>query len=224
MVDIAQFGRALNCGFSGYGFKSCCLPYILDFKINIISNLALKKKIKKNYNILISNKIKLLKFNTMFFYSFLYNYINIKNYINYYKNYLNINNIILLNLNNKQAKINLLDLDIKKKYIFTIGLVLKILNIYKKSSRRSIQMLKYLINFLIKKYLITWSNKKFMFVIKGLKKNFIKIVYFFKFIIYKFNIKFFYINPTKFFKITKIKKIRSIKRRVYKKLITLNKI
>lgn len=190
----------------------------------MISNLALKKKIKKNYSILVSNKIKLLKFNTIFFYSFLYNYVNIKNHLNYYKNYLNINNIVLLNLVNKQAKVNLLDLDMKKKYIFTIGLVLKILNIYKKSSRRSIQMLKYLINFLIKKYIINWSNKKFMFVIKGLKKNFIKIVYFFKFIIYKFNIKFFYINPVKFFKITKMKKIRSIKRRVYKKLITFNKI
>ena len=141
-----------------------------------------------------------------------------------FKSYLYLNNIINLNLVGKQAKINLIDLNLKKKYVFTIGLVLKILNLYKKSSRRSIQMLKYLINFLIKKYLIQWNNKKFMFVIKGFQKNFIKIIYFFKYIIFKFNIKFFYINPVKFFKITKMKKVRSIKRRVYKKLIDFNKI
>ena len=63
-----------------------------------------------------------------------------------------------------------------------------------------------------------------MFVIKGLKKNFTKILYFFKYIIFKFNINLFYINPVKFFKITKMKKVRSIKRRVYKKLIDFNKI
>ncbi len=85
-------------------------------------------------------------------------------------------------------------------------------------------MLKYLINFLIKKYLVIWNNKKFMFIIKGFKKNFIKILYFFKYIVFKFNINFFYINPVKFFKITKIKKVRSIKRRVYKKLVSFNKI
>lgn len=160
----------------------------------------------------------------MFFYNFLYKFINIKNSINYFKLCLQLNNILTLNLNSKQAKVNLLELDLKKKYIYTIGLILKILNIYKKSSRRSILMLKYLINFLIKKHLSTWHNKKFMFVIKGFKKNFIKIIYFFKFLVFRFNINFFYINPLKSFKITKIKKTRSIKRRIYKKLIDFNKI
>ena len=108
---------------------------------------------KKNYNIFISNKLKLRKFKTIFFYNFLYNFINIKNQIYTLQSYIYLNNIINLNLVGKQAKVNLIDLNLKKKYIFTIGLVLKILNLYKKSSRRSIQMLKYLINFLVKKYL-----------------------------------------------------------------------
>lgn len=131
---------------------------------------------------------------------------------------------MVLNISNKQPKVNLLDLKLQKKYIFTIGLVLTILNLYKKSSRRSIHMLKYLINFLVKKYILLWDSKKFMFIIKGFKKKFTKILYFFKYIIFKFNISFFYINPVKFFKITKMKKVRSIKRRVYKKLIDFNKM
>lgn len=145
----------LNCGFSGYRFKSCYLPLILDFKINLIYNLALKNQLKKSYNILVGNKVKLLRFNTLFFYNFLYNYIHTKVQINHFKLYTQINTLTILNLNNRQPKINFLDLDLKKKFIFSIGLVLKILNIYKKSSRRSILMLKHLINFLIKKHLIT---------------------------------------------------------------------
>jgi TnpA family transposase len=142
----------------------------------------------------------------------------------FYKKFLKINNILLVNLVNRQAKVNLMDLDLNKKYIYSIGLVLKILDMYKKSSRRSVFMLKYLLNFLIKKYLTSWKAKKFMFIVKGLKKNFIKILYFFKFIVSKCSVNVFYINPLKSFRLIKIKKVRSIKKRIYKKLIDFNKI
>jgi len=85
-------------------------------------------------------------------------------------------------------------------------------------------MLKYLINFLIKKYLLNWNLKKFLLIIKGLKKNYIKILYYLKIIILKLNISFFFIYPLKTFSISHLKKKRSIKKRVYKKLIDFNKI
>lgn len=134
-----------------------------------------------------------------------------------------LNTIILVNFKNKQVKLNLCLLDSNKQYLFTVGLILKILNLYKKSNRKNILFLKYLINYLIKKYLIL-HNKKTMFIIKGLVKNYIKVLYYFKQITLNFNINFFLINPIKIFNNLKIKKKRSIKRRLFKKLVDFNNI
>jgi hypothetical protein len=168
--------------------------------------------------------LKIFSFNTNFFFKFVYSFLNLKKKTFLYKNNLSLHYIFLLNLIDRQPKINLLNLLLFKKNIYTIGLILKILNLFKKCSRRSIPMLKYVLNFLFKKYSNDFYNKKIMLTIKGLKKNYIKIIYFLKFLINKFNINFFYINPIKTFTLIKIKKIRSIKRRIRKKLINFNKI
>jgi len=151
-------------------------------------------------------------------------FINFKLNINNYKKNIILDNFFLVNLKNKQIKINLFDFNKKKKFIYSIGLVLNLLNLYKKSNRRVVIMVKYLINFLIKKYLINWNVKKFLLIIKGLKKNYIKILYYLKIIILKLNISFFFLNPLKNFSITHLKRKRSIKKRIYKKLIDFNKI
>ena len=166
----------------------------------------------------------ILKYNLLFFYNFLYKYIYTLYSINTYKAQISLENLILVNFKHKQPKLNLLDLNIHKNFVFTIGLILKILNLYKKSNRKNIMFLKYLINYVVKKYSNTLVKKNIIFVIKGLRKNFLKLIYFFKLFIINFDINVFYINPIKIFKDLKLKKKRSIKRRLFKKLVDFNKI
>lgn len=158
----------------------------------------------------------------MFFYNFFFKYIYILNRINYFKQSFSLSNCVLVNFKNKQVKLNYVDIKNKKVYIYTLGLVLKILDLYKKSSRRNIIFLKYLINFLIKKYQI--NQGRTILIAKGLVKNYIKLIYYFKSITSVFNISIFYVNPIKIFNNLKIKKKRCIKRRLYKKLVDFNKV
>lgn len=144
--------------------------------------------------------------------------------VNKYKSNVALNSLVLVNFKNKQVKLNLLDFDLKKKYIYTLGLILKLLNMYKKSSRRNITFLKYLISYVLKKYSNTLNTKKLAFVIKGLVKNYTKFIYYFKSLIINFNINLLFINPVKIFSFNSRKKKRSIKRRIYKKLVDFNKI
>lgn len=152
----------------------------------------------------------------------MYKYLNILLNINTYNKKLKLEKLFLINFKNKQVKLNILDLIGNKKYIFSIGLILKVLNLYKKSNRKNLLFLKYLINYVINK--INIKNKKIVFVIKGLIKNYVKMLYYFKLIVINFNISIFYINPVKIFKLINLKKKRSIKRRLYKKIVDFNKI
>lgn len=138
---------------------------------------------------------------------------------------------ILLSLINKQPKINYLNLKKNFKKSYSIGLVLKILNIFKKSNRRSISSLKYVINFILKKDLLNQNDnnlinkgQNFGLIFKSLKKNFIKILYLFKNLVNMYRLNYIIFYPLKQFNFIKIKKIRSIKRRITKKLIEFNKI
>jgi len=130
---------------------------------------------------------------------------------------------MLANFKDKQPKVNIIDIQKNKTYNFSIGLILKILNLYKKSSRKNIMFLKYLISYIIKKNFI--STSKIIFILKGFAKNYVKLIYFFKLIINQFNISIFYLNPIKQFnKNINLKKKRAIKRRIFKKLIDFNNI
>lgn len=200
---------------------------MLNLKINTLQNLILKKKKFKKYNFTLTlNKLKISKFYIIFLYNFLYNYTAIKKNINMFYSSVKVNYIMLINFKNKQLKFNVLDLNLKKKFVYSVGLILKILDLYKKSNRRATGMVKHLVNFILKKYYFLEFEKlnKVFLIVKGLRKNFIKLLYFFKLIIAKFNVNLFYINPLKSFNLKKIKKHRSIKKRVYKKLIEFNKV
>jgi len=130
----------------------------------------------------------------------------------------------LINFKNKQTKVNILDFKVDKKYIFTIGFILNFLGIFKKSDRRNSTFLKYLISYIIKNEILPLDNKKTILVLKGFTKNFVKLIYFFKLIITSFNVGVLFINPIRMFNNLKIKKKRSIKRRLFKKLVDFNKI
>jgi len=130
----------------------------------------------------------------------------------------------LINFKNKQTKVNILDFKVDKKYIFTIGFILNFLGIFKKSDRRNSTFLKYLISYIIKNEILPLDNKKTILVLKGFTKNFVKLIYFFKLIITSFNVGVLFINPIRMFNNLKIKKKRSIKRRLFKELVDFNKI
>lgn len=158
------------------------------------------------------------KIELILIFNFIYTFLNIKTKVNQFFKKISLESIVLLNFKKRQPKINFIDLQNDKKYIYTIGLVLKILNIFKKCNRRVPLMIKNVITFVIKKHQIDLN--KAMFIIKGFHKKLVKIIYMFKPI---FNyLSLFYIQPLKTYKMISIKKKRSIKRRIFKKLVAFS--
>lgn len=154
----------------------------------------------------------------MFVFNFIYIFLSIKSKINQFFKKIAIESIIILNLKKRQPKLNFVDLKCNKKYIYTIGLVLKILNVFKKCNRRVPLMIKNVVTFVLKKHISDLN--KIMFIVKGFSKKIIKMVYMFKSI---FNsLSMLYIQPLKTYKIINIKKKRSIKRRIFKKLVSFS--
>ena len=213
----------LDCDSSGYRFKSYYLPIINLNPNKFYSNkyLVLKKTLTKNYN---ANSVtNIFYINTVFLFNFLFNFKNSKIIIqNKLISKLDlINFIYIINLQNRQPKINIIDIWNHTFFNFSIGLLLKTLNNFNKHKRRSILMLKHLVIFLLSNFKKKFK-KKIFFLIRGLKQNFMKILYFFKFLFKKYDITIFFVDPLKSFKQTKLKLVRSLKRRIYKKIIKSN--
>ena len=143
-------------------------PKILNFKVNVLSKIIFKKY--KNINLSNLNIITTMKkFQFMPIFNFIYEFLNIKTKINVFFKKMTINSLLILNLKKKQPKINFIDLKLDKKYIYSIGLVLKILNTFKKSNRRVTLMLKNVITFVFKKHFQNIDS--LMFIIKGFNKK-----------------------------------------------------
>lgn len=171
----------------------------------------------------IFKKIKFWKVNYLTFYLYFYNFLIANKYlIKSKKINNNDSNIILVNFKNRQPKLNFTDLKFKKTFIYSLGLILDLSVEYKKSVRRNILMLKYLINFLLKNKLNSLITNSNFLVFKGFRKSLVKLIYNFKYIFTKLKVDLFLIKPLKSLNLTGIKKTRSIKRRVYKKLVKFN--
>lgn len=148
----------------------------------------------------------------------MYVFLNTKAKITQFIKKISLDSIIILNLKKRQPKLNFIDLKLNKKYIYTIGLVLKILNIFKKCNRRVPAMIKNVISFTLKKHALEIS--KLLFIVKGFDKKLLKMIYMFKLIFS--SLFMFYIQPLKTYRLFKIKKKRSIKRRIFKKLVSFS--
>lgn len=237
-------GRALNCDFKGYRFKSYYLPFIDNLKNNFKLNSYIEYKIDSflymkllNHNIKKSNFFKKNIYNI---YIVIFKYINYINYLHnivywsykyiYYIHIFNTvilqkdfkNNLIVLNYSSKQL---ILNINMNNGYttIITVGKVLSSLNILKKSNKKTVKSLKlfseYIYNFFIKFKKIFNKKKIFILKIKNTNKhlyidikllNILYRILNIKHIIYSHKIP----NSYFFFK-----KIKSIKRRLKKKLI-----
>ena len=158
----------------------------------------------------------------MLFYSFFFKYLYLLSKIYNYRKLSFFNFIFLINLKNKHSKINLIDVYKNKTNTFSIGLVLKILQMYKKNNRRNTLFLKYIVNYLLKIYFNDLLSSKLILVFNGLLKNYLKIIYYFKIIIKKFQLSLILFKPLLNNLKWNTKKKRSIKRRIFKKLVNFN--
>jgi len=119
-------------------------------------------------------------------------------------------------------KVNYYDLIKKIFQFYSIGLILILLKIIvSKSLRRNIKGFKILINFFAKKLLKFYKKKNVFLKVKGLSKFYLKFFYYLINLVNDFEIKYFVWLPLKSWEKNNIKIIKSIKRRIKKKLIKL---
>ena len=167
-------------------------------------------------------KNRIINNSLLLFYSFFFKYLYLLSKIYNYRKLSFFNFIFLINLKNKHSKINLIDVYKNKTNTFSIGLVLKILQMYKKNNRRNTLFLKYIVNYLLKIYFNDLLSSKLILVFNGLLKNYLKIIYYFKIIIKKFQLSLILFKPLLNNLKWNTKKKRSIKRRIFKKLVNFN--
>lgn len=128
------------------------------------------------------------------------------------------NQIVIINNKNTQIFTTLLKNNLIIKS-FSTGFVLTFFKLFKKCLRRKLTsfvlQLKMLINMIDKFYI----DDFFVFNIKGTKKNFFKWLNFLKFNIKNFKVLLYVYTPSVFYYPVKIKKIKSIKKRMKKKYL-----
>lgn len=178
-----------------------------------IHYLILKKKLKKEYFL---KKTKLLIFQLSNYYFLL------KNNINYFliKNYKLKKLILLINFKESQPFFSFFNANLKKtESTFSLYVILKFLKINTKFLKKKTKGFFLVLNFLKKNFfskLIT-NNNLYELLINIKSLNFLLNIL--PNIINSFKINLFIINKKNYFFLKKFKKIKSIKRRLKKKII-----
>jgi len=104
---------------------------------------------------------------------------------------------------------------------YSIGMLLNMFKLESKSYRRSLKGVKVLINFLSKKINRKYYKTLALIKVNGLTKNYLKFFYLLSSILNVLNVKVFLWNPIKSWNKNGVKKLKSIKRRIKKKLIKI---
>ena len=215
----------LNCGFKSYRFKSYYPPLLLILKkkkkkyffknyLFIIKFIFLKKII--NYNI----NLNLKKFKILLLIIFKY----YSNYLNYLKNIiLNNNNnrgtILLINFKTSQPFFSILNIKkLNTQLTFSSITILKLLKISKKGLKKNNKNILIILNFLKKNIFKNIDLSNFTVIFKIIK-NSQKIILDFLKTIKAVNIKYVLISKKTSYSFRTYKKIRSIKRRLRKKMV-----
>lgn len=127
--------------------------------------------------------------------------------------------ILIMTFRSMHLRVNYYDL---LGYIFqyySIGMLLNMFKLESKSYRRSLKGVKVLINFLSKKINRKYYKTLALIKVNGLTKNYLKFFYLLSSILNVLNVKIFLWNPIKSWNKNGVKKLKSIKRRIKKKLI-----
>ena len=205
--------------------------FLIGYNINILKKLFF---FIKNYNVdhLIStkrskinskkNKKQLTK-NTYFNVNKLLNYykqyskiiLNKKTIFNFYTN--NVRTVIIIDIRNSKMLLTAIN---NNKCVFTLtpGIIFKKLQMKGKSLKKSNKMCNLLLKTSINTLKSKIKNKNFLINIKGTKSNIYNIVLFVKKNFLNENLLFIY-SPHLIINGLKFKKVKSIKRRLKKKII-----
>ena len=169
------------------------------------------------YYIFISLKLLNINFNI---FVFLNKSINTLKFI--FNNFNDIDLYFAIVFKTLQLKLNYTDIKNFKSQFYSIGILLSLLKlIISKSVRRNIKGIKILMTFFLKKIIKQYRNKNCILNIKGLSKLYLKIFYFLGDLFENLNIKNLIWIPLKSWNKNNIKIVKSIKRRIKKKLIKL---
>ena len=169
------------------------------------------------YYIFISLKLLNINFNV---FVFLNKSINTLKFI--FNNFNDIDLYFAIVFKTLQLKLNYTDIKNFKSQFYSIGILLSLLKlIISKSVRRNIKGIKILMTFFLKKIIKQYRNKNCILNIKGLSKLYLKIFYFLGDLFENLNIKNLIWIPLKSWNKNNIKIVKSIKRRIKKKLIKL---
>ena len=146
--------------------------------------------------------------------------VNIQKFI--FNNFNEIDLYFAIIFKSLQLKINYTDIKKFKSQFYSIGILLALLKlIISKSVRRNIKGIKIILTFFLKKVSKQYRNKNCILNIKGLSKLYLKIFYFLSDLFEYLNVKNIIWIPLKSWNKTNIKIVKSIKRRIKKKLIKL---
>lgn len=138
------------------------------------------------------------------------------------RDYQTIDIYIALIFRTLQLKINYIDLKNYKSQFYSIGIILSLLKLLiTKSVRRNLKGAKILLTFFLKKLIKQYRYKSCILNIKGLSKSYLKIFYFLNDLFEYLYVKNFIWIPLKSWNKNNVKIIKSIKRRIRKKLIKL---
>jgi len=150
----------------------------------------------------------------------LFKNVNIQKFI--FNNFNEIDLYFAIIFKSLQLKINYTDIKKFKSQFYSIGILLALLKlIISKSVRRNIKGIKIILTFFLKKVSKQYRNKNCILNIKGLSKLYLKIFYFLSDLFEYLNVKNIIWIPLKSWNKTNIKIVKSIKRRIKKKLIKL---
>ncbi len=129
--------------------------------------------------------------------------------------------ILILTFRSMHLRVNYYDLCSYVFQYYSIGMLLNMFKLESKSYRRSLKGVKVLINFLGKKISKKYFKSLALIKVNGLTKNYLKFFYLLSNILLTLNVKIFLWNPIKSWNKNGVKKIKSIKRRIKKKLIKI---
>lgn len=137
-------------------------------------------------------------------------------------NKISLNQIAFLIMNQNTSNLKLNVFSKKLNFFFSTGILLVILNIFKKKSRKSIKSYRLLFNYILRKFFTKFININLFYVLlKNSKKNSFVITYIVKYLKIT-NFVLYYKTNTMIN--TKIKPKRSIKKKTKKKIIWKNNL
>lgn len=192
--------------------------------INSYSNNVFKIfSLVKLLNSWVLKYVKLISFsnisiNLYIFIFFQDKLIRFRNYINSLNN---LTYLLILTFRSMHLRVNYYDLLNYFSQYYSIGMLLNMFKLESKSYRRSLKGVKVLLNFLSKKISKKYYRQLSFLKVNGITKNYLKFFYLLSSILSILTVKIFLWYPIKSWNKSGVKKIKSIKRRIKKKLIKL---